>query len=378
MDEQNKNLLWLRLAKTRGLGPVLIKRLFEHFGDVEKIFAADEKELCSVEGVRQTSARDLKKPAHLEFAEAELGRCEKENIEIISFGSASYPKNLAQIPDPPPLLYVKGGLAAQDEASVAVIGSRNHNEYGEVMAKRIGSGLARLGVTVVSGMARGIDSLSQQAALDAQGRSVAVLGTGVDVIYPPEMKPLYERIIENGAVISEFQLGEGPSRENFPTRNRVISGLAMAVVLVQATNPKSGALITVNLALEQGRMVYAVPGNAATVWSRETNRLIRSGAALVEDAQDIVLDLFPQLLAKKENAGPLFGAGQRSPDLTGVDEKLYSLIPEPAEGSIELDHLIRKSGLEAGRVQSKLVEMELFGVIEKIAGGKWRKKTLAR
>jgi DNA processing protein len=378
MNDQDKNILWLRLARTRGLGPVLTRRLYEHFQGIDALFAAGEKEFCSVEGVRQNSARDLKNPAHLEFAEAELKRCEKEHIEIIPFDSPSYPKNLAQIPDPPPLLYVKGRLAAQDEASVAVIGSRNHNEYGEVMAKRIGSGLARFGITVVSGMARGIDSLSQQAALEAKGRTVAVLGTGVDVIYPPEMKPLYERIIENGAVVSEFQLGEGPSRENFPTRNRIISGLAMAVVLVQATNPKSGALITVNLALEQGRMVYAVPGNAGTVWARETNRLIRNGAALAEGAEDVILDLFPQLLAKKENAGPLFETGKRSGDLTGVDEKLYSLIPEPAEGAIELDHLIRKSGLEAGRVQSLLIEMELFGVIEKIAGGKWRKKTLVQ
>jgi len=374
MEAKEKNLLWLKLARTRGIGPVLIRRLYEHFGNVEAVFGAGEKELCRVEGIRKGIAKNINDPENLKFAKAELETCDKQGVGIMTLDSADYPRNLIQIPDPPPVIYVKGRLTKDDERAVAVIGSRNHNDYGEVMAKRMGSGLAKFGITVVSGMARGIDSLSQQAAVDAGGRSIAVLGTGIDVIYPPEMKPLYDCLCETGAVISEFPFGAQPDPGNFPTRNRVISGLSMAVLVVQATNPKSGALITVKLALDQGRTIYAVPGNAGTVWSKETNRLIKSGAVLVEDAQDIALDLFPQIAGGLKEPGPLFKPQGKSSDLTEPEEKIYSLIPEPLEGAIELDNLIRKSGLEPGKVQSALIELELFGVIEKIAGGKWRKK----
>lgn len=369
-------MLWLRLARTRGVGPVLIRRLFEHFGSVEGIFGASAKGFCAVEGIRQVTARDINNPEHLEFAQAELSRCDQEGFELITLDSPAYPKNLAAVPDPPPVLYLKGRLLKEDERSIAVVGSRNHNEYAEVMAKRIGAGLGRSGITVVSGLARGIDCLSQQAALDAGGRSIAVLGTGLDVIYPSENKKLYYQVAENGAVLSEFPLGTHPNRENFPHRNRIISGLSMGVVLVQANNPKSGALITVKLALDQGRTVYAVPGNAGSVWARETNRLIKKGAVLTEDAEDVIADLFPQLLDQAKSLGPLFSKSGRPAKFEAEEEKLYSLIPEPEEGSIELDQLIRKSGLEASKAQSLLVELELYGVIERLAGGKWRKKKL--
>jgi len=376
MAERDKVILWLRLARTAGIGPVLIRRLYEHFGSVEEIFGASEKGFYAVEGIRHVRDKDINNPEHLKFAEAELERCAREGVEIITLDSPDYPKNLAAIPDPPPVLYVKGRLQKEDERSIAMVGSRNHNEYGEVMAKRLGSGLARFGISVVSGMARGIDSLSQQAALDAGGRSIAVLGTGIDVIYPPENKQLYFKLIERGAVLSEFPFGTHPARENFPHRNRVISGLALGVVLVQANNPQSGALITVKLALEQGRTVYAVPGNAGTQWSRETNRLLKKGAVLVEDAEDIIADLFPQLLDRARELGPLFSQSGKKAEFDEQEEKIYALIPEPEEGSIELDQLIRKSGMDAGKAQSLLIELELFGVIEKLAGGKWRKRKL--
>ena len=220
--------------------------------------------------------------------------------------------------------------------------------------------------------------MSQVAALDAGGRTIAVLGSGVDQVYPPELKNIYERIIENGAVISEFPLGTGPNPENFPQRNRIISGLSMAVVVVQANNPESGALITARLALDQGRTLYAVPGNAGTIWSKETNRLIKQGAILIEDAEDIVKDLFPSLGIKPEELGPLFKASEGQGDLTGEQEKLYSLIPEPEEGAVELDSLIRKSKINPSQAQSFLTELELFGLIEKLPGGKWRKKRIAQ
>jgi len=378
MNEPERNLLWLRLSQAEGVGRILLKRLFDHFGSAEKIFEADEKELGRVEGIKRGIRKEFNKKDHQEFAEQELEQCAKLGVSLVGMDSPLYPKNLLQIPDPPPVLYCRGGLKAEDSRAVAVVGSRNHDDYGEVMARRMGAGLAKLGITVVSGMARGIDSLSQGAALDAGGRTLAVLGCGVDRIYPPELKNLYDRIAEAGAVLSEFPLGTGPKAENFPQRNRIISGLSAGVVVVQANNPRSGALITARLALDQGRPLYAVPGNALTPWARETNSLIKQGALLAEGAEDVVLDLFPSLGIKKDELGPLFLAAGKTGDLTKAQDKFYSLLPDPEEGAAELDSLIRKSGLSAGEAQALLTELELFGLIEKRAGGKWRKKPIAQ
>jgi len=377
MEEREKILLWLRLSQVKGLGAITIYRLFQHFQDIERIFSASENQISEIGGIKKGVIQELKNPEYKEWAKKELDKAEKLGVELVALDSEDYPENLAQIPDPPAILYIKGKLKKEDKKAVAIVGSRNNNEYGEVMAKRIGSGLAKFGITVISGMARGIDSISQQSALDAGGRSVAVLGSGVDVIYPEEMAGLYQRLIEQGAVISEFPLGTGPQAQNFPNRNRIISGLSMGVVVVQATNPKSGALITARLALEQNRGLYAVPGNAGTIWSKETNNLIKQGAILVESAEDLVSDLYPALAMKPEQLGPLFGAKAEGSNLTEPLENLYSLIPEPEEGSVEMDLLIRKSGLEANLVQSFLVELELYGLIEKLPGGKWRKKQIA-
>ncbi len=367
-------MLWLRLTRAKGMGPISIRKLFLHFQGVEKIFAAKESEFGKVEGIKSGIARELQEKEHREWAEQELEKTDRAGVTIIAMGDPSYPENLLQIPDPPVVIYLKGGLKKEDQRAVAVVGSRNYNEYGEVMARRIGAGLAKFGITVVSGMARGIDSLSQAAALDGGGRTLAVLGSGVDVIYPAEEKDLYRRIIERGAVLSEFPIGTGPAAENFPQRNRIISGLATALVVVQANNPRSGALITARFALDQGRIVYAVPGNAGSPWSKETNRLLKQGAVLAEDAEDIVLDLFPSLGIKPEQLGPLFEKAQKPGNLTIEQERIYSLIPESEEGSVELDYLIRKSKVGASQTQSFLTELELFGLIEKMPGGKWRKK----
>ncbi len=375
MKDQEKIFLWLKLTCARGLGRRRIRRLWEHYKDIKLIFGASEQELREVCGAPRGIGYELANNQYDEFAKKEIERCEELGVELVSLDSPIYPENLLQIPDPPPIFYLKGTLEKEDKKAVAVVGSRNHNEYGEVMAKKIGSGLAKFGITVVSGLARGIDSISQRSALEAGGRSIAVLGSGIDVIYPPEMKGLYEEIAQQGAIITEYPFGTPPHRENFPERNRIISGLSLAVVVVQATSPKSGSLITAKLALEQGRMVYAVPGNAGTVWSRQTNQLIKQGAGLVESAEDIVLDLFPTMAFKPEQLGPLFAQQkEKEQSLTDAEEKIYSLIPEPEEGSIELDHLIRKSGLSSSLVQAVLIELELAGLVEKLAGGKWRKK----
>ncbi len=375
MDDSEKFLLWLRLVRVSGLGRVRIKRLFQHFQDIEKIFSCTEAEFKRITGASRGTFKELWAKEHIDFAQKELDKCDQLGVKLITLDSPQYPENLFQIPNPPPILYLKGRLEEKDQQAVAVVGSRNHNEYGEIMAKKLGSGLARYGITVVSGLARGIDSLSQASALEAGGRSIAVLGSGIDVIYPPEMASLYQRIVEQGAVLSEFPLGTPPNRENFPERNRVISGLSLGVVVVQASNPKSGSLITARWALEQGRVVFAVPGNAGTVWAKATNQLIRQGAILVEDARDIVEDLFPQLAISEDKTAPLFSSPLR-PELTEVQQRIYSLIPEPEEGSVELDRLIRQSGLDSSQVQSALIELELEGLIEKLAGGKWRKKLI--
>ena len=202
-------------------------------------------------------------------------------IKIVPFTDSTYPARLRMIPDPPPLLYLKGEIRSEDQKAVAVIGSRSTSDYGRRVARDLCRGLASLGFTVVSGMARGIDGAAHETALNAGGRTIAVLGSGVDRVYPAEHDKLYQRIIENGAVISEFPIGTRPLAFNFPARNRLISGLSLGVVVVEATE-KSGSLITAPLALEQGREVFAVPGEVGASRSRGAHRLIRQGAKLVE------------------------------------------------------------------------------------------------
>jgi len=267
------------------------------------------------------------------------------------------------IPDPPPFLYVKGEIRDEEEKAVAGVGSSSAREYGLRITRDLCRNLASLGFTVVSGMARGIDGEAHRAALDAGGRTLAVLGSGIDVIYPAEHKDLYRRISRGGAILSELPIGTPPLPFNFPSRNRLISGTSLGVVVVEATE-KSGSLITAELALEQGREVFAVPGEAGASRSRGTHRLIRQGAKLVERVEDIVEEIAPQLLT---NGRMVEGAPPVSlpPNVSLETKKIFELI---LGCSLQIDEVIQKSGFSSAKVSEILLDLEIKGFLKQLPG----------
>jgi len=276
-----------------GFGSGALRNLLEFFVSPKEILENTDR-LTKFPGITQTLAEKIawvKKQAD-PFRELELAA--KEHIRIVSIFDESYPTNLKNIFSPPILLYVKGKLLTRDVAGVAMVGSRRPTPYGRLTAERLSAELAGRGITVVSGMARGIDTATHKSALKAGGRTIAVLGSGLDIIYPAENRALAEQIASSGAVISEFPMGTRPLRKNFPRRNRVISGLSLGVVVVEAAQ-KSGSLITAGFALDQGREVFAVPGKIDSYASKGTHSLIKQGAKLVEDSEDIIEELRPIL-----------------------------------------------------------------------------------
>jgi DNA processing protein len=369
MEEKEAIIPWLCLKRVDGLGPVLAKRLLERFQMPQNIFSASHDDLASCPGIGENLAVNIMNFHGEQEAEKEWKLCQEMGVNLININHQEYPENLRHIPDPPVVLYCRGKIQSTDMAAVAVVGTRQPTEYGRAMASRIASGLASAGVTVVSGMARGIDSIAQEAALAAGGRSIAVLGSGVDVIYPREKKDLYHSLIEKGAVVSEMPPGTSPSPENFPNRNRIISGMSMGVVVVQARSEKSGSLITARLALDQNRQVYAVPGPAGKPDSRATNSLIKQGAHLIESADDIIEDLLPQipwLKTKAESLEPL--PGDKTASLVSEERDVFLLIPLPDESPVHIDHLVQKSRIKPGDVSSILLNLELQGLVRQLPG----------
>ena len=367
---EDKTIAWLRFVRVSGLGPVLGSRLLEAFGSPEAAFEAGPRSLREVEGIGEKVARSMLDAVHLEEARRDLAACEQAGLKVVVRDDPSYPRLLKDIDDSPLVLFMRGEYKEEDEDAVAMVGCRNPDPYGESAATSIAAGLARYRITVVSGMARGIDGMAQSAALKAGGRTIAVLGTGADVVYPPEHGRLYEAIIGSGAVLSEFPPGTGPEPGNFPRRNRIISGLSRGVVMVQAMSEKSGALITVRHALAQGREVYAVPGNAGTRAGRAANALIKQGAKLVETADDIALDLRPLGTVALTAAGEEVPI-KRSVELPGMQARIYALVPEPAEGDVDIDRLCRQSGSAAAEILAALLELELAGLIKALPGKRY-------
>ncbi len=279
-----------------------------------------------------------------------------------------YPAKLLEIYNRPPLLYVKGNLKKED-INIAIVGSRLASTYGKYTTERISRELVLQGITVVSGLARGIDSAAHRGALTAQGRTIAVLGTGLDIIYPPENKKLFTAICENGTIVSEFPLGTPPRACNFPARNRIISGISYGVVVVEA-GEKSGSLITARLALEQGREVFAVPGSIDSPGSRGTNKLIKQGAKLIENTVDILEEILPQL--EKTKIPELLSVTRKKTGLVEKKENLNSsdrqIIALLSDSRLHIDELINTTGLAPGDVLSSLMKLELNGIIRQYPG----------
>ena len=357
---------WVALSRVQGLGCVSFKKLAGHFGDPTEALSASTAALAEIQGLDQSVIDGLRNFSAWDEAEKEIIRAEKAAVKIVPFTDSSYPARLRMIPDPPSLLYLKGEIRTDDEKAVAVVGSRSTSDYGRRVARDLCRGLASLGFTVVSGMARGIDGTAHETSLNAGGRTIAVLGSGVDRVYPAEHDKLYRRISENGAVISEFPMGTRPLAFNFPARNRLISGLSLGVVVVEATE-KSGSLITAALALEQGREVFAVPGEVGASRSRGAHRLIRQGAKLVETVDDIVEEIAPQLLVR---SGKTLSAPRRTlPQNLGDEfQRIFGLFQERP---LQIDEVIESSGCSASRVSEILLELELQGYIKQLPGKKY-------
>lgn len=357
---------WLALRSVQGVGNTIFKRLIEVFGSPERVLASSISELSKVDGVGNSIANNIIRFKPDKKISREIEEIRRLGINLITLNDACYPEKLKEIYDPPPILYVKGELKREDANAIAIVGARNATTYGKIVTERLSSELASCGYTIVSGMARGIDTFAHRGAITAGGRTIAVFGSGIDTIYPPENRGLATEIIETGAVISEFQPGIPPDKTNFPKRNRIISGISAGVLVIEASND-SGSLITANAALEQGREVFAIPGNINSRCSSGTNGLIKKGAKLVEGIEDILEELRPQL-AKRE-VGML--KKERRPDLSEEEELICSLISyEP----IHIDELTFGSRLPSSRVLTLLLYLELKGAVQQLAGNLYVKK----
>jgi DNA processing protein len=294
---------------------------------------------------------------------AELKRIADFGAQVLTLDDAAYPANLREIYDPPLALYVKGTLEPRDKHAIAIVGSRQTTYYGLESARKLGYQLAYAGVTVVSGFARGIDTAAHQGALAANGRTLAVLGTGLDIVYPPENGPLYEKITNGGgAMMTQFPFGVRPDTQHFPLRNRIVSGLSLGIIVVEA-GVTSGALITANMALDQGRQVFAVPGKIDSPQSHGCHKLIKAGAKLVEDAEDVLTE-FEELFPKSSRpAAP--GAEPPTLELTEDEQKVYDAV---GDDETDVDVVIRQSGLTSAEVFATLLRLEMKRLVKQVPG----------
>lgn len=356
---------WVWLSSIPGIGARKSARLIELFGEPEKIWFLPEEQLRKTTFLNETNIRQIVDKKHRSEAQRHMEMIFQKNISVITIKDESYPFYLKNIHDPPIALYIKGTLY-KDEKSVAVVGARRATPYGLEIAEKLSFELARHGITVISGMARGIDSHAHNGTLKAGGRTIAVLGCGLDKPYPAENKLLMEKITEHGAVISEYVPGTPPLPGNFPARNRIISGLSHGVVVIEA-GEKSGSLITADFALEQGRDVFAVPGNVGNSSSKGSNRLIKEGAKLVTCAKDILEELnIPNLCSSKQDSSDRDIKMQKVYEKLNENEKIiWSCLEAEA---LHIDLIAKKSGLSIQAVNSILVMMELKGLVEPLPG----------
>lgn len=356
-------LPWLILKSIPGVGNVLFKRLIEEFEAPNRVLAAPSEALSRVAGISSSTARAIRRHTLSDSVKQECDLICQKTYQFIPITSPDYPPLLRQIHDPPPYLYAMGQLGETD-LSVAVVGARNATSYGISAANRLCRALAERQLCVISGMARGIDTAAHNGALAGNGRTVAVLGSGLENIYPKENRGLARRIAENGAVLSEFPLRAAPEAHHFPARNRIISGISLGTVVVEAA-AKSGSLITARMALEQNREVFAVPGSIASAKSSGTHGLIKQGAKLVENAQDIIDELGPVTGHRyADPAGtPISGASDAG--LSAEDRQVIrALAPYPAH----IDELARQLSIPAGILSGTLLKLELLGIVRQHPG----------
>ena len=346
------------------VGPIRVRQLLEHFGDAPAILRASKPQLLQVRGIGDDTAEAI---AHWEKnidLASELKRITDFGCHILTQADEEYPELLREIYDPPVVLYVKGQLTARDKNAIAIVGSRQTTHYGIEVARKLGYQLAYVGVTVVSGGARGIDTAAHQGALNGKGRTVAVLGTGINLVFPPENAELFERIAANGALITQFPFNRPADKQSFPIRNRIVAGMTLGSVVVEASL-SSGALITANFATDYGRQVFAVPGRIDSPRSKGCHELIKKGAKLCEGAEDILSEF--EYLFPSSNRPP-------APNETGVlpalalsenEQKVYDAL---SKEETSIDEVIRHSGLPSSAVSVALLSLEMKRVVRQLPG----------
>jgi DNA processing protein len=346
-----------------GVGPIRVRQLLEHFGEASAILNASHQELLRVRGIGEDTAKAIAGREQARLT-AELKRIEDFGCQIIIQSDPEYPEILKQIYDPPVVLYVKGKLLPKDKNSIAMVGSRMTTHYGMEIARKLAYQLAYLGVAVVSGGARGIDSAAHQGALSGKGRTIAILGTGINLVTPPENLKLFEQIAANGAVVTQFPFNRPGDKQSFPIRNRIVAGMTLGTVVVEA-NLTSGALITANFATEYGRQVFAVPGRIDSPRSKGCHDLIKKGAKLCEDAEDILSEfeyLFP---ATNRPPSPAVTGVLPALELSENEQRVYDTLDHE---ECNVDEVIRKSALPASAVSVALLSLEMKRLIKQLPG----------
>lgn len=359
----------VRLACVPGIGGKLRRMLLDRFGSPRGVFAATAKEIATVGRIGPKLAASIVALGDSPIADEVLEECRRSGITVLFEGDAGYPALLSRIDDPPGLLFVRGELKPCDTLAVALVGSRHPTPYGKRVAWQLAGGLARAGYTVVSGLARGIDAAAHRGALDAGGRTIAVLGTGVLTIYPPEHVDLADEVIARGAVVSEAPPLAEAHPGAFPQRNRIVSGLTLGTVVVEAAE-RSGALITARLAGEQGREVFAVPGQIDCRTARGCHRLIRDGATLVESVDDILEELGPLF----ETTTAADGRAVRSPaelNLGDIEQRVLAAVDDSGSpSSVDIDDVVAASGFSASQVLSTIGVLEMRRLLRRLPGSR--------
>jgi DNA processing protein len=347
---------WIGFNKVTGIGAARLRALLDYFGDLEIAWQASGADLQQA-GLDRRSLANLLEARRTLDLDAEVERLQRAGVHVLTWEDADYPPNLREVYNPPPVLYVRGRIEKRDEWAVAVVGTRQASVYGKEAAQMLSAGLARAGVTIVSGLARGIDAVAHRACLDAGGRTIAVLGCGVDTIYPQQNAHLAAEIVRQGALVSEYALGTTPEARNFPPRNRIISGLTLGTIVVEA-DLGSGALITAGFAAEQGREVFAVPGSVFARGSRGTNALIQQGAKMVCNVGDVLEELNLTMVSEQAQVRAVIPGNETEALL------LNHLSAEP----IHVDDLGRAVRLPIAQVTSTLALMELKGMVRQVGG----------
>lgn len=358
----------LRLNMTKGIGIRTYKTLLERFGSSEAILNASRGGLEAVHGIGPKLATAIVETARNIDIESEINLAKEKNVQIIPYTSDQYPKHLKTIYDPPLVLYVKGNILETDILALAVVGARRCTYYGLSQAERFSRLLAQKGFCIVSGMARGIDAAAHRGAINSNGRTIAVLGSGLGIMYPRENIELAEHIVQHGALVSEFPMNTPPDFRNFPPRNRLISGLSLGVLVVESSL-NSGSLITAQWALEQGKEVFAIPGNIDNIYSRGTHKLIKEGAKLVEDVTDIIQELGPiaeflNSCDESETSDP------RSLSLNSQEKKIFSLLSSSPK---DIEEIIQITGLPTSVISSTLMILEIKKLIKQLSGKRFVK-----